>query len=135
MPFELSILTPQGVAYSGTADSVVLPGSEGDFGVLPSHERFLTPLRVGAVKISAGAETVHAAVSTGFADVSGEAVAVLVDSCELSSEIDATRAQEALSRAESGLSGIAAGSDEARAQDFEAALQRAKNRLEVSQLG
>ena len=39
MPFELTIVTPEGMAFQGTAERVVLPGSEGDFGVLASHER------------------------------------------------------------------------------------------------
>ena len=45
MPVELVIVTPQGEAYRGPVDSVVLPGTEGEFEVLENHERFLTPLR------------------------------------------------------------------------------------------
>ena len=68
MPFELSIVTPQGESYNGPVDSVVLPGSEGDFGVLPEHERFLSPLRIGAVEIVAPTEHFHAVIAEGFAE-------------------------------------------------------------------
>ena len=82
MPFELTIVTPQGRAFEGAVDTVVLPGSEGEFGVLPQHERFLTPLRAGEVVIRRGGETLRAAISEGFAQVQGEAVTVLVESWE-----------------------------------------------------
>lgn len=81
MPLELTIVTPQGEAYSGPVDSVVLPGSEGDFGVLPQHERLLTALRAGEVEIKAPTGTRKATISDGFADVSGSEVVVMVTSC------------------------------------------------------
>ena len=79
MPFELTIVTPQGQAFAGAVDTVVLPGSEGEFGVLPNHERFLTPLKPGEVTIRRGSETIRATVSDGFAEVRGDAVTVLVE--------------------------------------------------------
>ena len=83
MPLDLTIVTPSGTAYHGDVDSVVLPGSEGDFGVLPGHERFLCPLRTGEVQIKTGNQTIRATAGEGFADVSAEQVVVMVDSCEL----------------------------------------------------
>ncbi|MEM7409926.1 MAG: ATP synthase F1 subunit epsilon [Myxococcota bacterium] len=134
MALELTIVTPAGAAYAGPVDGVVLPGTEGDFGVLPDHERFLCPLRVGEVQIQKDGSTVYASVADGFADVSSEAVAVLVDSCELGGDIDTARAELALQRAEQGLSELgSAPDDEARLADFEAAVARARNRLAVSQ--
>jgi F-type H+-transporting ATPase subunit epsilon len=81
MPLELTIVTPQGEAYNGPVDSVVLPGSEGDFGVLPQHERLLTALREGEVEIKTPAGTRKATISEGFADVSGDEVVVMVTRC------------------------------------------------------
>jgi F-type H+-transporting ATPase subunit epsilon len=132
MPFELTIVTPQGQAYHGPADSVVLPGSEGDFGVLPGHERFLTPLRIGAVEIRSGGEQLWAAIADGFADVNGDAVALLVESCELASEIDTARAEHARERAEQGLRDLDRNEQAVRYAQFEAELERARVRLEVS---
>ncbi len=133
MPLDLTIVTPAGSAYRGEVDAVVLPGSEGDFGVLPEHERFLCPLRVGELQIQHGGHTTYAAVSEGFADVSGSEVAVLVESCELADEIDAAQAQLAVQRAEEGLAALDRDAEAARVAEFETALARARNRLSVSQ--
>jgi F-type H+-transporting ATPase subunit epsilon len=133
MPLDLTIVTPSGPAYHGDVDSVVLPGSEGDFGVLPGHERFLTALRTGEVQIRTGNQTVYAASSPGFADVSAEQVTVLVDSCELASDIDVARAEHARQRAEQGLAALESDDQAAREAEFEAALVRARNRIAVSQ--
>jgi F-type H+-transporting ATPase subunit epsilon len=135
MALELLIVTPQGTAWQGSARSVVLPGSEGDFGVLEHHERFLTPLRVGEVRIEAEAQTLYAAISDGFADVGGSQVAVMVESCELAGSIDVARAELARERAEAGLSRLGADPDAERLADFESALARARNRLEVARRG
>jgi len=132
MPFELNIVTPQGEAFRGTVESVVLPGTEGEFGVLERHERFLCPLRIGQVEIRTGSETRFAAIADGFADVSGDAVAVLVESCELASDIDEARAQLAVQRAEQGLAELGRDENSERRAAFEAALERARNRIEVS---
>jgi F-type H+-transporting ATPase subunit epsilon len=132
MPFELTIVTPQGQVYHGPVDSVVLPGSEGDFGVLPGHERFLTPLRIGAVEIRAGGDHLWAAIADGFADVNGEAVALLVESCELASEIDTARAEHEKERALQGLRELDRNEQAVRYAQFEAELERAHVRLEVS---
>jgi F-type H+-transporting ATPase subunit epsilon len=83
---ELTIVTPVGEAFHGTVDAVVLPGSEGDFGVLPKHERLMTALRPGEVEIRAGSGTRRATISEGFADVSGEQVVVMVTSCQFEGE-------------------------------------------------
>jgi len=133
MPLDLTIVTPSGPAYRGGVDSVVLPGSEGDFGVLPGHERFLSALRVGEVQIKTGGQTQYAAASDGFAEVSGDHVTVLVDSCELSGDIDTARAELARQRAEQGLAALERDAEAARFAEFEAALERARNRIAVSQ--
>jgi len=133
MSIELAIVTPQGETYRGTVEGVVLPGTDGIFGVLPSHERFLTPLRVGEVEIQTGSETVYAAVAEGFADVTGDEVSVLVEACELADQIDTQRAEEARARAEARLVEIDAADDDLQRADCTAALERANNRLTVSQ--
>jgi F-type H+-transporting ATPase subunit epsilon len=133
MGLELTIVTPSGPAYRGDVESVVLPGTEGDFGVLPGHERFLTALRTGVVQIRAAGQTIYAASGDGFADVSADRVNVLVDSCELASEIDVERAELARQRAEQGLAAVGSDTEAARLAEFEAALARARNRLAVHQ--
>ncbi|HPG25356.1 MAG: ATP synthase F1 subunit epsilon [Spirochaetaceae bacterium] len=89
MALELVVVTPEGEALSETVEQVVLPGEAGEFGVLESHERFLTPLSPGPMQIvRGGANREWAAISSGFAEVDGAHVVVLVDRCRRASEID-----------------------------------------------
>jgi F-type H+-transporting ATPase subunit beta len=135
VPFELRIVTPNGEWYRESIDAVVLPGSEGDFGVLPSHERFLTPLRIGAIEVrSRDGEQLYAAIANGFADVRGDEVTVMVESCEFASKIDVARAELARDRGEQGLAELG-DSNEKRTEQYEAAIERARNRLAVSRRG
>ena len=133
MPFQLTIVTPQGPAYEGSVESVVLPGSEGDFGVLPSHERLLAPLRIGEVEVRTADGLFYAAIADGFAEVNGEEVVVMVESCEYASDLDVARAEFARERAEQGLAALDDAADEKRVREYEAALERARNRLAVAQ--
>ena len=107
MSLNLVIVTPEGEAYSGSVEQVVLPGSEGDFGVLEQHERTLAPLQHGVIEIKTGTGSEWAAVSNGFADVSAERVVVLADSCLLAGEIDKASAEAALSDARAELAELA----------------------------
>jgi F-type H+-transporting ATPase subunit epsilon len=132
MPFQLTIVTPQGSAFEGTVDGVVLPGTEGDFGVLANHERLLAPLRVGEVEIRENSGSTFAAIADGFAEVDGEHVVVLVESCEVAADIDVAREHLAVERAEQGLSELGSSDDEKRRSEYEAALERARNRIAVA---
>jgi len=80
MALELTIVTPEGEAFASAIESVVLPGTEGEFGVLEAHERLLTALQPGPVEIrgAGGAASQWAAVTDGFVEVTGEHVVVLV---------------------------------------------------------
>jgi F-type H+-transporting ATPase subunit epsilon len=88
LALELVVVTPGGEAFSETVEQVVLPGEAGEFGVLESHERFLTPLSAGSMEIQKAGGSEWAAISSGFAEVDGERAVVLVDSCVLAAEID-----------------------------------------------
>jgi len=132
VPFQLSIVTPQGSIFDGSVENVVLPGSEGDFGVLASHERLLAPLRIGNVEIHEADGITYAAIADGFAQVDGDKVVVLVESCEVDGDLDVARAQLAHDRAEQGLNELGADANEKRRREFEAALERARNRLVVA---
>jgi F-type H+-transporting ATPase subunit epsilon len=131
VPFELSIVSPDGEWYRGPVDSVVLPGSEGEFAVLPNHERFLAPLSVGELEIRTSTDQLFAAIATGFAAVTGDEVAVMVESCEFAHTIDVARAELARGRAEQGLAELG-DPDEQRFGQYQAALERAQNRIAVS---
>ncbi len=88
MAVELVVVTPEGEALSEEVEQVVLPGEAGDFGVLESHERFLTPLKHGPMEIIRASGNEWAAITGGFAEVDGKRVVVLVDGCSLASRLD-----------------------------------------------
>jgi len=133
MPLDLIVVTPQGEAFAETVEQVVLPGSEGDFGVLESHEKFLTALKPGPVEIKLpDGSSEWAAISDGFAEVSGSQVVVLVDECFKAHEIDLEHAQHTRAEAERELAELLAqsASEEARAE-VETTLVRASAMIEA----
>jgi F-type H+-transporting ATPase subunit epsilon len=133
---ELTIVTPEGEVFRGAVNRVVFPGSEGEFGVLEGHERFLTPLKIGALEIQQGGRAHYAAISGGFADVGGSEVVALVDACELAERIDLSRAEAARDRARAALDRLAKLAPNEREQASfdlqERALQRALIRIQVA---
>ena len=132
MPIDLTIVTPEGTRYQGQVERVVVPGSEGDFGVLPGHERFLSPVRIGELEVD-GATKRWAAVSDGFAEVNGDKVVLMVDTCEFASDIDKARAERAKARAEAELARSERQHVEEKSFRLEeAALQRALIRIQVA---
>ena len=103
MPFRLSIVTPERPVVDFEVNSVVVPGSEGEFGVLPSHEPFLAPVAAGVVSYVTSEGEQRVATSGGFAEVTQEHVTLLARTAEPADEIDAGRAEAARTRAEEGL--------------------------------
>jgi len=95
----LEIVTPEKIVVSQEVDSVVAPGTDGEFGVLPGHLHFLTGIVPGELRYNTGAGKESMAVTTGFAEVSNDKVSILVDAAEKTSEIDAERARQAMERA------------------------------------
>ena len=133
MALQLTVVTPEGQAFDGEVEQVVLPGSEGDFGVLEQHERFLAALRQGPVEIHSGGGKQWAAVSDGFADVSAEAVAVLVSRCDLASEIDTAAAQREIDEAEARLRDLSGSDEDAHERsEAERAIEAARLLLDVA---
>jgi F-type H+-transporting ATPase subunit epsilon len=134
MPLALTVVTPEGQAFQGEAEAVVLPGSEGEFGVLPGHEPFLSALRIGALTIrKAGGEELHAAVSQGFAEVHDDQVSVMVGTCEFAHEIDRSRAEIAAERARQQLEALRGTPEgEALYQQYQDAYSRALSRVSIT---
>jgi F-type H+-transporting ATPase subunit epsilon len=131
---ELVVVTPEGEAFSEEVEQVVLPGEAGNFGVLESHERFLTPLQLGPMEIiRAGHGSEWAAITSGFAEVDGQRVVVLVDSCSLAGEIDAAATEARRVEADNAMADLSDTEEHAseRAR-LEAVIARAKLELEIA---
>jgi len=125
---ELVVVTPQKKLVDRQVAEVMLPGTEGYFGVLPGHAPFLTSLKVGEITYREGSETHRLSVAWGFAEVLPEKVSVLADIAERAEEIDLPRAERAKQRAEGRLREGGGDVDWERAR---AALERAVARIQV----
>jgi F-type H+-transporting ATPase subunit epsilon len=100
MPLALEIISPEKMLVSREVDMVVIPGTEGDLGILPGHSRLITGLRGGLVDIYEGnAVTDRFFVTGGFAEVTDTRCSVLADSITRQSELDGAAANEALAKA------------------------------------
>ena len=133
MSIDLSIVTPERTLVEQPVDSLVAPGTEGEFGVLPGHEPFMAPLRAGALHYEADGDTLWFAVSGGFVEVTGARITVLARTAEPRDEIDMERAQAAHARALEKLSQAAAETRPDEIEQLKQRLARAEARLRVTQ--
>jgi F-type H+-transporting ATPase subunit epsilon len=95
----LNIVTPD-QSRSFEVDEVVMPGQEGDFGVLPGHTPFFVGLRTGTMWYRQGTEKHFLAVSVGFAEVLPDRVTVIAQVAESAEDLDEARAEAGMARAE-----------------------------------
>jgi F-type H+-transporting ATPase subunit epsilon len=131
MTIHLEIVTPERLAYSDEVDAVVLPGSEGELGVLPHHAPLVSTLGVGELRIRKGGAEESFAIVGGFLQVRPDKVVVMAETADMASEIDLEKAQEARREAERALeTGYSEGADLSAAR---AALQQALLRIRVAE--
>ena len=100
---KLEIVTPEGSVYSDDVEMVTLPGSEGELGVYPMHVPLMTQIVAGEISVKKNGQDVFLAVGEGFAEITGERVAILTDMAIKAENIDETKAEEARKRAEARL--------------------------------
>ena len=129
----LELATPTRMVVADTVDEVVVPGSDGYFGVLPGHAPLLATLGIGELTYRIGRDERHVAIAGGFAEVRNDKVVVLADTAELPQDIDRTRAERARDRAEQRLSGRS--QEETDFVRASAALARALTRIQVAGRG
>ncbi|GIW20546.1 MAG: hypothetical protein KatS3mg065_0842 [Chloroflexota bacterium] len=131
MPLKLEIVTPERLAFSDEVDAVVLPGIEGELGVLPHHAPLVSMLGLGELRIRKGSTTESFAIVGGFLQVRPDKVVVMAETADMASEIDLEKAREAQREAERALeTGYHEGADLAAAR---AALQQALLRVRVAE--
>src|SRR6478735_8946469 len=105
MPLHLEIVTPERLAYSDEVDMVLVPGSEGELGILPHHTPLVSLLGVGELKIRKGGSEEIFAIAGGFLQVRPDKVVVMAETAEIDSDIDLERAQKARAEAEKAIEG------------------------------
>jgi F-type H+-transporting ATPase subunit epsilon len=143
-PFIFRLVTPQKLLLETAVVSLTAPGSEGYLGVLAHHAPLITMLKPGRLSVrTPEGRTIRFAVTGGFLEVSRNRASVLADAAERAKEIDRSRAEAALRRAEKRLRHIAGGTGLAHGDDpvdvdpidrdrALRSLERAKARLAVS---
>jgi F-type H+-transporting ATPase subunit epsilon len=97
---KLEIVTPAASIFKGDVESVLLPGAEGDMGILPQHEPLVTELNAGELHILQQGKTIVLAIGEGFAEITGDHVSVLTDGAVNEKDIDVQVAEAAVKRAE-----------------------------------
>jgi len=106
MPIRCEIVSQDRMVYEGDADIVVLPGMDGEMGVLPHHAPLLTTLKYGIIKVRAKGNEQVFAVAGGVAEIQPDIVTVLADAAENVQEIDVARAEAARRHAEEALAKV-----------------------------
>lgn len=129
----LDIVTPSRSLIEGVkVPDVRLPGEKGEMMVLAGHTPLLTILNAGLLSFTENGKNRLFAVSYGFAEVSGDRVMVLAETCEESQEIDVERAKTAQRKAEEVLRGQV---EQGKFKKFQTKLQRALIRQHVGRHG
>ncbi len=103
MALKLEIVTPEEKVYSEEVDSVVLPTTSGEIGILPGHIPLITEVKTGELAVVKGGQTDLLAVGIGFAEIYGDTVSVLTEAAIDIEDIDLASAEEAQRRAEEAL--------------------------------
>jgi F-type H+-transporting ATPase subunit epsilon len=100
---RLNIVTPDRLVAHDAVTAVTIPGKDGYLGILPGHAPLLSELASGELEYTSGGATHALCVNWGFAEVLGDRVIVLAQSCERPEEIDVKRAESSKARAEERL--------------------------------
>ena len=100
---RLEIITAERKVYDDDVELVVVPGSDGELGILSNHAPLMSTLQPGELLIRKEGEDTYLAVSGGFIEVLDDRVTVLADAAEKSDEIDEQRALAAMERARDSL--------------------------------
>jgi F-type H+-transporting ATPase subunit epsilon len=133
--FDVSLVTPDGPAFEGEAEMIVVPGAAGEIGVLSRHAPLIATLKAGSTRVylDRQAEDVREfATGPGFFKVEQDRAIALVDDAVPASEIDDARAREQLESAQRELDLVDKGESTADRWQLEQRIKHAENQLEVS---
>jgi F-type H+-transporting ATPase subunit epsilon len=131
MSIRCEIVSQDRIVYQGDADMVLLPGTDGEMGILPHHAPLLTTLKYGIIKVRVQGLETFFTVAGGIAEIQPDIITILADAAENVEEIDIARAEAARKRAEEILArGIPADTD--AYLKMEAALRRSNLRLDAA---
>jgi F-type H+-transporting ATPase subunit epsilon len=131
MPIQLEIVTPEARVFSDEVDSVVLPGFEGEMGVLPMHAPLVTTLQPGELRYFKSGKSTELAVGEGLVEITGSTAKILTDMAIHVEDIDEHAVEEALARASHALESLKHGEQQEEVAAVMASIQRATAQLHV----
>ncbi len=131
---DVSLVTPEGAAYEGEAEMIIVPGEAGEIGVLARHAPLVALLKAGSTRVHLryGEEVVEFATGPGFFQVQRDRAIALVDDAVKADEIDDARARRQLEEAEAELERVERGESTADRWQLEQRIAHAQNQLAVS---
>jgi F-type H+-transporting ATPase subunit epsilon len=133
--FDVSLVTPDGPAFEGAVEMIVVPGAAGEIGVLARHAPLIATLKAGSTRVylDRQADDVREfATGPGFFKVEQDRAIALVDDAVAASEIDDARAREQLESAQRELELVERGESTADRWQLEQRIKHAENQLAVS---
>jgi F-type H+-transporting ATPase subunit epsilon len=132
--FDLSLVTPDGAAYEGQVEMIIVPGAIGEIGVLARHAPLIATLRAGSTRIHPGdgADVIQYATGPGFFQVLHDRAIALVDDAVEASQVNDERAQAQLEAAQAELDAIDRGESTADRWQVEQRIKHAENQLAVA---
>ena len=135
--FSVSLVTPDGPAYEGEAEMIIVPGDAGEIGVLARHAPLIATLRAGSTRIhpGEGTDVLEFATGPGFFQVLEDRAIALVDDAVEASQIDDDRARNQLEEAQRELDAIERGDSAADRWQVEQRIRHAENQLAVAGRG
>jgi F-type H+-transporting ATPase subunit epsilon len=136
--FDLSLVTPEGPAFEGEAEMVIVPGAAGEIGVLARHAPLVATLKAGSTRVylSIDSDDVREfATGPGFFKVELDRAIALVDDAVLAKEIDDERARRQLEEAKAELERLDRGESDADRWQVEQRIRHAENQLTVAGRG
>ena len=131
--FEVSLVTPEGAAFEGEVEMLVVPGDAGEIGVLARHAPLVAMLKAGStrVHIRRDGDVREFATGPGFFKVEQDRALALVDDAIDTKEIDDQRAREQLEAATAELERVERGESDADRWQLEQRIKHAENQLTV----
>ena len=136
--FEVSLVTPEGAAFEGEIEMLVVPGEAGEIGVLARHAPLVAMLKAGSTRIyrdRAAEDVLTFATGPGFFKVEQDRALALVDDAVDARHIDAERAQQQLEDARAELERLERGESDADRWQIEQRIKHAENQLAVAGRG
>jgi F-type H+-transporting ATPase subunit epsilon len=131
--FSVSVVTPEGAAFEGEAEMLIVPGAAGEIGVLARHAPLVAMLKAGSTRVHLGdGEVREFATGPGFFQVLEDRAIALVDDAVGAGEIDDDRAQQQLDDAQAELQRVEAGESTADRWQLEQRIRHAENQLRVA---